>query len=195
MADGISPVPREARAYQGEPAGLITRLAAGTVDAVTMMVAALGVFLGANAFSFIVDPHGFELITVSTALGLTFVLVACVLYLAASWSLTGRTYGDHVMGLRVVGARGGKVHVSKALVRAVLCVAFPLGLLWSVASSRRSVQDAFLRTAVVYDWLPRRDGRSTLSSSLRTSASTTSRPRELHRWHPRPGDDLGGPNR
>jgi type III secretory pathway component EscT len=39
------------------------------------------------------------------------------------------------------------------VVRAALCVAFPIGLFWSVVSATsRSLQDSLLRTAVVYDW-------------------------------------------
>jgi hypothetical protein len=35
----------------------------------------------------------------------------------------------------------------------VLCVMFPLGLLWAVFSRRRrSLQDILVRSAVVYDW-------------------------------------------
>ena len=44
----------------------------------------------------------------------------------------------------------------RALLRAALCVGFPIGLLWcAVSPSRRSLQDAVLRTSVVYDWRPR----------------------------------------
>ena len=40
-----------------------------------------------------------------------------------------------------------------ALLRAVLCVLFPIGLFWIVLSSEnRSVQDVLLRSSVVYDW-------------------------------------------
>jgi uncharacterized RDD family membrane protein YckC len=77
--------------------------------------------------------------------------------MAATWSITGRTYGDHVMGLRVVGRRSERVWPPTALLRAVFCVGFPVGLLWcGVSSSRRSLQDVVLRTTVIYDWRPRR---------------------------------------
>jgi uncharacterized RDD family membrane protein YckC len=51
------------------------------------------------------------------------------------------------------------VHLVVALLRALACVLFPLGLLW-VAFSRdlRSVQDIVLRTSVVYDWQHRGHG-------------------------------------
>ena len=72
-----------------------------------------------------------------------------------AWSSTGRTYGHHMMGLRVVGPHGDRLSPPRALLRAVLCVGFPIGLLWcAVSRSRRSVQDVLVRTSVIYDWQP-----------------------------------------
>jgi len=154
----ISAVPREARAYQGARAGLVTRLVANTVDALSVGVALLAAYAGFNAVLFLFSPRDFEFATASALLSVTTALIAFVVYLTAAWSITGRTYGDHVMGLRVVGRRGDRVWLPVALVRAALCVGFPIGLLWcGVSASRRSVQDVVLRTAVIYDWRPRRD--------------------------------------
>ncbi|MET0999866.1 MAG: RDD family protein [Marmoricola sp.] len=156
METGISPVPREARPYQGERAGLVTRLVAATVDAFTVVALLIMMHVGVNVITFIADPRGFEVATLSVLLSVTTALVICVVYLAAAWSITGRTYGDRVMGLRVVNGRGLRVGGPRALLRALLCVGFPIGLLWCAASSsRRSVQDAVLRTSVIYDWRPR----------------------------------------
>ena len=69
--------------------------------------------------------------------------------------MDGRTYGCHVLGLRVVSYRGSRMRPLGALLRAVFCVFFPIGLLWCAASrANRSVQDVVLRTSVVYDWEP-----------------------------------------
>ena len=77
-------------------------------------------------------------------------------YLTAAWWISGRTVGDHVMGIRVVTGKRTRLRVGRAFVRAVLCAAFPVGLLWCVISrERRAVHDVLLRTSVVYDWLPR----------------------------------------
>jgi uncharacterized RDD family membrane protein YckC len=74
-------------------------------------------------------------------------------YLALAWHMTGRTYGDVLLGLRVVDAAGRRLGLVMALLRAVACVVFPIGVLWvAVSSSNRSVQDILLRTSVVYDW-------------------------------------------
>ena len=83
---------------------------------------------------------------------------ACASESGNTWSISGRTYGDVVMGLRVVNFRGHRLHVVGALVRAVACAAFPIGLLWvAVSRENRSVQDMVLRTSVIYDWQPRVD--------------------------------------
>ena len=111
---------------------------------------------------FLISPRDFEFATASALLSVTTALLALVVYMTAAWSITGRTYGDHVMGLRVVGRRGHRVWPPTALVRAAFCVGFPIGLLWcGVSTSRRSLQDIVLRTAVIYDWRPRRDHEDT----------------------------------
>ena len=154
---GISPVPREARPFQGQRAGLVTRLVANSVDALSVSVALVASYAGFNAVLFLVSPRNFEFATASVLFSVTTALLALIIYMTAAWSITGRTYGDHVMGLRVVGRRGDRVWPPTALVRAALCVGFPIGLLWcGVSASRRSVQDLVVRTSVIYDWRPRR---------------------------------------
>ena len=76
-----------------------------------------------------------------------------VAYLTACWATTGRTVGSLVMGLRVITSGHRLVRWPLAFIRAVLCVLFAFGLLWSaVDRRRRSLQDNVLRTEVVYDW-------------------------------------------
>ena len=154
--DRISPVPREARAYQGAPAGLVTRMLANTVDTVVVVMVLLAGWAGYNGLRFMLDPRGFSFGGASALLSLFAGFVVVVVYLTAAWAMTGRTYGDHVMGLRVVGRRGRKLRPVLAFLRACFCAVFPIGLFWCVLSrKRRSVQDTVLRTSVVYDWLPR----------------------------------------
>jgi len=157
MAEQISLVPREARPYQGTRAGLVTRLLASAVDALSVTGALILAYAGFNGVLFLISPRDFEFASASALVSVTTALFALVVYMTAAWSITGRTYGDHVMGLRVVGRRGHRVRPPTALLRAVFCVGFPIGLLWcGVSSSRRSVQDVVLRTTVIYDWRPRR---------------------------------------
>ena len=58
-----------------------------------------------------------------------------------------------VFGLRLLGRSGGPPRPAASLVRAVLCLALPAGLLWILVSRRNaSLQDLVLGSAVVYDW-------------------------------------------
>jgi uncharacterized RDD family membrane protein YckC len=148
-------VPREARAYQGRRAGMVTRtIAAGVDSGVVLLLVAVGV-VGLNGLYFVLDPLRFRFVATSPAVVVTAVLVTAILYLAGSWSIVGRSYGCRLMGLRIVDRRGRSPRLWLALVRATFCVVFPLGLLWCVLGrSRRSLQDLVLRTSVVYDWMP-----------------------------------------
>jgi uncharacterized RDD family membrane protein YckC len=79
-----------------------------------------------------------------------------VIYLAGTWSSTGRSIGKQVMGLRVERRGGDPLGLPRALLRAILCAAFPVGLLWSVVDRRSaSVQDLIMGSTVVYDWRAR----------------------------------------
>ena len=152
----LSLVPVEARPYQGRTAGIVTRLAANTIDALLVGGALIGTYLGIVAFRFVVSPRDF---TWQQPKLIWFVLGffgMTVVYLTAAWWISGRTVGDHVMGIRVVTGKRTRLRFGRAFVRAVLCAAFPVGLLWCVVSrERRAVHDVLLRTSVVYDWLPR----------------------------------------
>ena len=155
---GVSPIPREARPYQGQRAGLVTRSLAGIIDALVVGVLLLSLYLGLNGFLFLVNPRTFQFIDTSFLPLLTLAMGVSVLYFAATWAATGRSYGCHVIGLRVVDHRGRRLPPLAALLRAVLCVFVPIGLLWCVVGrNRRSLQDVVLRTSVVYDWRPRAD--------------------------------------
>jgi uncharacterized RDD family membrane protein YckC len=149
----ISPIPREARPFQGQRAGLVTRVIANTVDGVIVALVCLLLWAGVALGRFLLHPRSFTVPKASLLLQTTFVLSLLVLYFAVGWATTGRTYGAHVMGLRVVNFRGGRLRPLTALVRSVFCVFFPIGLLWVAASrSNRSLQDTVLRSSVIYDW-------------------------------------------
>ncbi|MFL5877309.1 MAG: RDD family protein [Solirubrobacteraceae bacterium] len=156
-ADELSVIPREARPYQGTTAGLLTRSLAAVIDAVSVVALLVVTYLGVNGVRFLAHPVGFQFSDLSAILSVVAALAVLVVYLTVAWWVTGRTYGDHVMGIRVVSRRGTRVRLLPALVRAVLSAVFPLGLLWcAVSPSRRSVQDVVVRTAVLYDWRLRR---------------------------------------
>ncbi|TCN36685.1 putative RDD family membrane protein YckC [Kribbella orskensis] len=156
MDEVIPIVPREARPYQGRRAGLVTRLIAGVIDGVLVVVSLLVAYVGANGLIFLFHPRGFQFSAASPILSVAAGLVLLVLYLTVAWSTIGRTYGCQVMGLRVVSRRGERLRLPVALLRAVLYVMFPIGLFFCAGGvGRRSLQDLVLRTSVIYDWLPR----------------------------------------
>jgi uncharacterized RDD family membrane protein YckC len=149
----LSAIPPAARDLQGRRAGLVSRLVADTVDFGIVVgivaggyaaVAALRFLWNSRTFTF--PAPGFGLLVIAGS-------AVMVLYLTAGWTVSGRTYGDHLLGLRVVGRRGRPLRPVAAFLRAVLYVLFPIGLFW-IALSRQneSVQDVLLRSSVVYDW-------------------------------------------
>src|SRR5215213_7914617 len=117
-------IPPAAVAKQGVRAGLVSRVLAAALDAVVTLLLLCGGYLGLE-----------------------------VLYLTVCWATTGRTYGNHLMALRVVGRHGLRLHLVAAFVRAVAYALFPIGLAWvAVSRTNRSLQDIVLRTSVIYDW-------------------------------------------
>lgn len=145
--------PQVRPAIQGRRAGLVTRVLANAVDlGVVVVLLAIG-YLAVAAVRFLVHPSSFRFPTPSFALVLIVGGVVMGSYFAVSWAVAERTYGDEVLGLRVVNFRGERLHWAGSLLRALLCVVFPIGLLWVLLSPRnRSVQDVVLQSSVIYDW-------------------------------------------
>jgi uncharacterized RDD family membrane protein YckC len=148
-----NPLPPEARTLQGERAGLVSRLLAGGID-YAIAVAVTGVaWLGTAVVRLTVRPARFSWPEWSGATWLAVYLGVLVLSLAIPWAATGRSVGKRVLGLRLLNHDGHRVRALVALGRALLCVAFPIGLFWVPASDdERSVHDLLFRTRVVYDW-------------------------------------------
>jgi uncharacterized RDD family membrane protein YckC len=161
MMRSVSSVPREARQFQGHRAGLVSRLLAAVIDFGVTLVALVAIYAGWTSLLFILNPRSFHFPSLSLLLDWIVGMVVLTVYFTAAWSTTGRTYGQHVMGLRVVNLHGGRLRVTGAFLRAVFCVVFPVGLFWvAVSRQNRSLQDLVLRTSVIHDWLdrvPRKD--------------------------------------
>ena len=146
-------IPEAAQPYQGRRAGLVTRTVASVIDAIVVVLLLSVVYLGVAAARFLLDPQAFSFPAPKAVFALAGFLAMLTAYLTASWATTGRTYGDHVMGLRVVNFRGRHQRWAGAFLRALACTFFPIGLLWvAVSPENRSLQDVVLRTSVVYDW-------------------------------------------
>lgn len=151
----VSPLPREARPYQGRRAGVVSRMVAAGLDGMVVVLVLLGGYGALAVFLFLLDPRGFSFPDVSLLLSMASAFVVLVVYQTLGWWLSGRTYGGVVMGLRVVDHRGRRLRLGGSFVRAVLCAFVPIGILWvAVSRQNRSAQDVLLRTSVVYDWQP-----------------------------------------
>jgi uncharacterized RDD family membrane protein YckC len=137
---------------RGLPAGLVTRVLANAWDLlVVAVIVAVGYAVAAGA-RFLLSPARFSFPSPGAETLLLVGLGVLTAYLAITWAVDGGTYGDRLLGLRVVGRDGGRLHPVRCVLRAVLCTAFPLGLFWVLVSrSNRSVQDILVRTSVVYD--------------------------------------------
>jgi uncharacterized RDD family membrane protein YckC len=153
----VDAVPAEARPFQGQRAGIVTRTVANVVDFSLVVGVIAGGYAAWAAVTFLINPTRFSFPEPSFLLLLLCYGVLLFVYLTVSWATTGRTYGDHLLGLRVVNFRGERMRWPGAVVRAAFCVVLPIGLYWAVLSrTNRSVQDTVLRTSVLYDWTRRR---------------------------------------
>ncbi len=101
----ISTIPVEARPYQGAAAGLVTRVLANTVDALVVGVAVAGGYAGYVGIRLILEPRTFHPVEPTWWWVMGAFLAGVVLYLTAGWWISGRTFGGHVMGIRVMPLR------------------------------------------------------------------------------------------
>jgi len=150
-------LPREVRRFQGQRAGIVTRTVANIVDFSLLVGVLAGGYAAWCAVTFLINPTQFRFPSPSFLVLLICYGLVLFVYLTVSWATTGRTYGDHLLGLRVVNFRGERMLWAGAVVRSAFCVVLPIGLYWAVLSpTNRSIQDAVLRTSVIYDWTTRR---------------------------------------
>jgi hypothetical protein len=138
-------------------AGVVTRVLAACVDLLSVLVAAILLDLGAAGVRFVWSPATFRWPQPAVAVSGLVIMGVGVVYLSVAWATTGRTYGERLLGLRVLSSRHTLLGWTRAILRAVTCVVFPVGLVWSAFSSQRhSLQDVVFRTVVVYDTEPYR---------------------------------------
>jgi len=161
MTDRYATVAAQARGSQGQRAGVVTRVAASVVDFLLVILAICLIYGGIALATFIIRPSSFHWPkNISWSVPVVY-FVLLTAYLSFSWAGTGRTYGAALLGVRVVNYKGVTMRLPGAILRALLCVVFPIGLLWvAVSSANRSVADLVFRTSVIYDWSPRTDVES-----------------------------------
>lgn len=163
MASGVQPsytvptLPSDAIPFQGERAGFVTRAIAACIDVVLVIITVLLTAAAWWMISFIVNPSDAAFGAGRAPKVATMVVYGYFLnvaYWTVGWATGGRTIGNLIMGVRVVNFRGERVRWAGALIRALFCTVFPIGLLWVIVSgANRSVQDVVLRTSVIYDWV------------------------------------------
>jgi uncharacterized RDD family membrane protein YckC len=151
--------PAGAGERQGLRAGVVSRTAAMVIDAAYVVVLVGVAYLGYSALRFLRNPRKFTWPVVSSTQFITAALILAAIALAIGWAGVGRTAGMRIMGLRIVSRSGATLGFMMALLRAITCVVFPLGLFWSAVSKRNaSVHDLIFRTSVIYDWQARVPG-------------------------------------
>jgi uncharacterized RDD family membrane protein YckC len=149
----VDTVPEEARGFQGQPAGLVTRMAANVVDVAVVVLLVVAGYFGVVGVLFLRQGARFTFPIVTYRAAYAAGFLALVAYFSISWATSGRTYGDRMLGLRVRTADGGELGAIRAIARALLCALFPLLLAWvAVSRENRSVQDLVAGTHVIYDW-------------------------------------------
>lgn len=133
-------------------AGIVSRGLAALVDMVVVIVTMGLLYLGLTLTTLIVNPTSFRFPAPNLIFSSAVTFAVSVLYLTVCWTLSGRTVGSVLLGVRVVGRRAERLALPVAALRAFACVLFPIGLLWvAVDRGRRSVQDILLGSRVVYD--------------------------------------------
>ncbi|MFT4088638.1 MAG: RDD family protein [Gordonia sp. (in: high G+C Gram-positive bacteria)] len=132
-------------------AGIVSRMMAAGVDVAAVTALLAGVYLGVAFVIFLLTVHDFQFPVLNWVFTTSGFLVAAVVYQTACWTMSGRTVGQLLMGLRVERQSGRRLRAVQSFLRAGFCTVFPLGLFWVVLSpSRLSLQDIVLRTRVVY---------------------------------------------
>ncbi len=156
VQSSVDQLPKQARVFQGHRAGVITRLVANVVDYVVMLIALAGAYVTWFAIDFIFNTRNFAPPKPGFGVVLLAGMAFLFLYLSFAWAVAGRTFGNLLLGLRVVNWRGEKIRWPGAILRAALCLVFIPGFFWvAISRANRSVQDILLRTSVIYDWTAR----------------------------------------
>ena len=171
----LETVPAAGRRYQGDRAGFVIRAIAAVLDVVFVGIVVVLLWVGLWLVLLLFNPRLAPDLTVEVTPPSGYFLLAGYLlmwlYWTWMWATNGRSLGQYLMGLRVVGRQGRHFGWKLAMLRSGFCAVFPPGLVWAIISPRnRSVQDVMLRTSVIHDW----SSSSSASSSSESSSSESS---------------------
>jgi uncharacterized RDD family membrane protein YckC len=132
-------------------AGVVSRGTAAVLDLIVVGVLLGLLYAGLVLSRLALNPGSFRFPALDAVFSGMVGFVAAVVYLSLCWSVSGCTAGAVAMGLKVVGRRTTRLKPVTALLRAIACVVFPLGLAWvAVDAQRRSLQDIVFGSRVVY---------------------------------------------
>jgi uncharacterized RDD family membrane protein YckC len=151
-----APVVEPVEGRQGHYAGAVSRLVAFGAD----VGASWGLFtLGAAALAFTIQLASGTKFSLSNH-QLASLIAAVIwefIYFTYQWTLSGKTIGMAVLGIRVVKTDGTPIGARQAVIRTVTLplsiIVFGLGFLGILTNRRRYAwHDRFAKTAVVYSW-------------------------------------------
>jgi uncharacterized RDD family membrane protein YckC len=143
----------QARALQGNRAGIVSRVIADGIDYGVAFGIYLAILVGLAVAEYLLTQNNFKIPDPPVAVSVIVPWAILVVYLTAGWGGTGRTLGKSVMGLRVVTRAGLRLPPRRAFLRALLCATIPWVILWVVISRKNlGLHDIAFRTGVVYDW-------------------------------------------
>jgi uncharacterized RDD family membrane protein YckC len=150
-----------AHELQGRRAGFVSRATSGVIVVAVGLGIYFAIVVGWGFVKFLASSQSrakFEVPHPSQGLSVTAVTLIVIVLLAVSWSASGRSFGDSLLGLRVVTERGHRLGVVRAFVRALVLVSFAVPCMAWILVSRKNagLHDLLCRTTVVYDWKPRR---------------------------------------
>lgn len=141
----------------GRTAGFVTRLFAYVADAAVVAgIIAIGGWI-AVLIDDVIAQVGLDLRISLGAIYVFFIPLIIGLYFVMFWSLTGRTIGKWLLGLRVIGRDGHPPTIGRSIIRVVgyglSAIAFWLGYIWVlIDDDRQAWHDHLAHTWVIYDY-------------------------------------------
>lgn len=141
---------------QGHYAGAVTRTLAFVVDQAT---AGFLLAMGVRVVSWIIDAlvDGTYDLDLPTWIALGITAVWYFIYYAYPWSVSGKSFGMALLGIRVVAKDGSHAGGRRAVIRTIMLpisfLLLGLGVVMMLFQrERRCLHDLVAGTAVVYDW-------------------------------------------
>ena len=132
-------------------AGIVSRLSALVLDLVAVVLIDIVLVAGVAVIRALFTQD-VQVEVPPPPLGSIVAALVLAAYMVHGWTLSGRTLGMILLGLRVVRDDGADLKLPRAMARALVYFIFPPGILWAAVSSKNaSLQDLIVDTAVVYD--------------------------------------------